>query len=123
VVKRLLVLRTLAFVFAVSAGYVFWWSYESESLVWPWMGLCFAVCAIGLWRQPSWAKNAVTAVLLGQIAVWILTSAHYIILDRWPYETVSRSVISLIPGALYLALIVFLIVIVRRLLGKSEAGT
>jgi hypothetical protein len=100
-----------------------WWSVEHRSFVWPGLGFSFGACSIGLWRQSAWAKNAVTIVLIGLIAIWVAVSVYYIALGFWPYETTQLTVLSLIPGAIFVLLNVGVIVLVRRAFRADQTGT
>jgi hypothetical protein len=121
--KSVAIVRTIAVLFAAVAGYLFWWSYQNASLAWPWLGACFSVCAFGLWQRAAWAKNAATLLLTGLIVIWAFVSALYAFLHGVPYETTLEIVISLVPGALLVAVVACVIVVMRKALRQDQKGS
>jgi hypothetical protein len=91
-----------AFLLSVS-GYLAWWAVSYLELLWLLPAVVSFVAGIGLFLRKAWSQFLWYAIALAVSVFWIVSVVR-IALSDWPDPDILGSIISLIPGALLLAL-------------------
>ena len=65
------------------------------------VGCLCGVAALGLWRERPWSRWVVYLIST-LICVYFAWYVSALLQGGWPYDSTTRSVVSLIPGALLL---------------------
>ena len=91
-----------AFLLLVS-GYLAWWAVSYAQLLWLLPAALSLAAGVGLFLRKPWSQFLWFAIALSATVFW-LVSVTRVALSGWPYPDMLGSIISLIPGALLLAL-------------------
>jgi hypothetical protein len=100
------IIRLLSGFLVIVAGYVAWWSVTSAAFLWLSVAAVALVAAVGLLMRKRWAQYLWYLIAGAASVLWLATVAR-VAISGWPYQDVTSSVISLIPGLLLLAVCVF----------------
>ena len=97
----------------IVAAYVGWWSIISGALVWLLGSAVALLGAIGLFLRKRWGQYLWYAIALAASVLWI-ASVIRVAVSGWPYDDLTDSVVSLIPGVLLVTVCVLGSIAVSR---------
>jgi hypothetical protein len=90
---RLGMLRVVAAILMLYAGYIATFAVQSQSIVDALLAALLAVTAIGLWLRRRWSQYLVYAISAALVVFW-LVQMQSLIASGWPYQDRVRSFVS-----------------------------
>jgi len=97
-----MVIKLLATFLLIVSAYIVWWAFSYAAWLWLLPAMGALACAIGLYWYKPWAHYFWHGIALAASAWWMVSTLRASI-SGWPQQTISNSVISLLPGLLLLA--------------------
>lgn len=108
-----MIVKLLAFLLILVAGYLSWWAIEYAAPVWFLAAVLALVCGAGLIFRHRWASFLWYSLAFVTSAWWIFTILR-MAFNGWPVQPTEETLISVIPGALLLVVCVGGTLAVRR---------
>lgn len=107
-------LKALAILFATFGTYSVYVVVSGQSYFYAIGAVVTSVAAVGLWLRKPWSQYVVYFFSVTYTIQWLWLLWRAVSANLWPYETMSQTVISLIPGVLLLSFVIALSIIAYR---------
>lgn len=96
-----MILKFLAVLLVLIAGYLCWWAMEHSAAIWFLAASILLLCGVGLSLRRYWASYLWYSLAIGTSLWWVFTISR-LALHGWPVHGAEDTIISLLPGMLLL---------------------
>ena len=115
-------IQLVALALAIYGFYNVWMVFQySQPLFLLWVAACFLASA-GLWLRKPWSRFVVYTVC----SLTIFGLLFYVVamtLNGWPYPSLAKTVVALIPGALLVTICVWFMAVTFRFFHAAKEQT